>query len=90
MNTQTAPKVATCLWYDDVAEQAAELYTSLIPGWLKDKFGLSWQIVPRRLAELLTPPDQSAVDRAMQAMMQMQKLDIAMLEAAFKGDSNHA
>ena len=51
-------------------------------GWLKDRFGLSWQVVPRRLPELLTDPDPARAQRAMQAMMQMHKLDIATLEAA--------
>ena len=54
-------------------------------GWLKDRFGLSWQVVPRRLPELLTDPDPARAQRAMQAMMQMHKLDIAALEAAANG-----
>ena len=54
-------------------------------GWLKDRFGLSWQVVPRRLPELLTDPDQARAQRAMQAMMQMHKIDIATLEAAANG-----
>lgn len=54
-------------------------------GWLKDRFGLSWQVVPRRLPELLTDPDQARAQRAMQAMMQMHKIDIAALEAAANG-----
>ncbi len=51
-------------------------------GWLKDKYGLSWQIVPKRLPELLSDPDPAKGKRVMQAMMQMVKLDIAKLEAA--------
>jgi predicted 3-demethylubiquinone-9 3-methyltransferase (glyoxalase superfamily) len=51
-------------------------------GWLKDKFGVSWQIVPKRLMELLSDPDAAKGKRVMQAMMQMVKLDIAKLEAA--------
>lgn len=54
-------------------------------GWLKDRFGLSWQVVPRRLPELLTDPDPARAQRAMQAMMQMHKIDIATLEAAANG-----
>ncbi len=54
-------------------------------GWLADKFGLAWQIVPRRLVELLTDPDQTKAARAMQAMLGMGKIDIAALEAAFEG-----
>jgi predicted 3-demethylubiquinone-9 3-methyltransferase (glyoxalase superfamily) len=54
-------------------------------GWLKDKFGLSWQIVPKVLPELLTDPDTSKSQRAFQAMMQMKKLDIERLQRAFAG-----
>jgi predicted 3-demethylubiquinone-9 3-methyltransferase (glyoxalase superfamily) len=54
-------------------------------GWLKDKYGLSWQIVPARLNELLEDPDPQRAARAMQAMLQMQKLDIAALEKAAAG-----
>ncbi|MHA6493149.1 VOC family protein [Pseudomonas borbori] len=160
MNTRE--KIATCLWYDGAAEQAAQLYTSLIAdscitsvyrpephgpallveftlagvpyqalnggahfrhceaasivvktdsqaetdklwqaliadggspsqcGWLKDRFGLSWQIVPWRFIDLLQSPDRAAAQRATEAMLQMGKLDMAALEAAFKGDAEHA
>jgi predicted 3-demethylubiquinone-9 3-methyltransferase (glyoxalase superfamily) len=54
-------------------------------GWLKDKFGLSWQVVPKVLPELLMDPDTAKSQRAMQAMMQMKKLDIAGLQRAFAG-----
>jgi len=54
-------------------------------GWLKDKFGLSWQVVPTRMGELLGDPDPARAGRAMQAMMQMNKLDIAALEKAANG-----
>jgi predicted 3-demethylubiquinone-9 3-methyltransferase (glyoxalase superfamily) len=54
-------------------------------GWLKDKFGLSWQIVPARLMELMQDPDPAKSKRTMQAMMQMTKIDIAQLEAAAGG-----
>jgi predicted 3-demethylubiquinone-9 3-methyltransferase (glyoxalase superfamily) len=157
-------RVSPFLWFDDQAEQAAELYTSLIPGsrildvrrypegspppatagsvmsvtfeldglrvqalnggphfrfteavslyvdvdtqqdvdrlwdgliagggepsqcgWLKDRFGLSWQIVPRVLDTLLQDPDPARAGRAMQAMLGMQKLDVAALLAAADG-----
>jgi predicted 3-demethylubiquinone-9 3-methyltransferase (glyoxalase superfamily) len=55
-------------------------------GWLKDRFGLSWQVVPRRLGELLAGPDGDGARRAMEAMLQMGKLDVATLEAAYRGD----
>lgn len=51
-------------------------------GWLKDRFGLSWQIVPRRLNELLDDPDPDRARRAMEAMLAMGKIDIAGLEKA--------
>lgn len=51
-------------------------------GWLKDKYGLSWQIIPRRLMELNTDPDPARAQRSMQAMLQMRKIDVAALEAA--------
>lgn len=54
-------------------------------GWLVDKFGLSWQIVPRQLKGLLSDKDRAKSGRAMQAMMGMKKLDLAKLEAAFDG-----
>jgi predicted 3-demethylubiquinone-9 3-methyltransferase (glyoxalase superfamily) len=51
-------------------------------GWLKDKYGLSWQVVPDRLPELLSDPDPEKSQRAMQAMLQMKKIDIGVLERA--------
>jgi predicted 3-demethylubiquinone-9 3-methyltransferase (glyoxalase superfamily) len=51
-------------------------------GWLKDRFGLSWQIIPNRLFELLNDPDQGRSQRAMAAMLSMRKLDIAEMELA--------
>jgi predicted 3-demethylubiquinone-9 3-methyltransferase (glyoxalase superfamily) len=54
-------------------------------GWLKDKYGLSWQVVPRQLGELMSDSDREAADRTMVAMLQMKKLDIAQLQAAHDG-----
>ena len=51
-------------------------------GWLKDKFGLSWQIVPTRLTELLEDPDREKSQRVMAAMMEMRKIDVDALERA--------
>ena len=51
-------------------------------GWLKDRWGVSWQIVPTRLMELMRDPDPGRSHRAVQAMLQMSKIDIAALEAA--------
>ncbi len=54
-------------------------------GWLVDKFGMSWQIVPKQLGKFLSDKDRAKSGRAMQAMMGMQKLEIAKLQAAFDG-----
>jgi predicted 3-demethylubiquinone-9 3-methyltransferase (glyoxalase superfamily) len=51
-------------------------------GWLKDKFGVSWQVTPRALVEYLSDPDPAKANAVMQAMLQMQKIDIAKLKEA--------
>lgn len=54
-------------------------------GWLKDRYGLSWQIIPRQMNEMLNDPDKEKAGRATQAMLQMKKIDIATLQKAFEG-----
>jgi predicted 3-demethylubiquinone-9 3-methyltransferase (glyoxalase superfamily) len=54
-------------------------------GWLKDKYGLSWQIIPRALGEMLSDPDREKAGRAMQAMLQMNKIDVEEMRRAFEG-----
>ncbi|MEA2245886.1 MAG: hypothetical protein QOH46_415 [Solirubrobacteraceae bacterium] len=54
-------------------------------GWLKDRFGLSWQVVPTGMEEMLNDPDPARAQRAMQAMLGMRKLDIAALRSAADG-----
>ena len=54
-------------------------------GWVKDKFGVSWQVIPKRLGELLGDMSDDRSKRALQAMMEMQKLDVSALEAAYEG-----
>jgi predicted 3-demethylubiquinone-9 3-methyltransferase (glyoxalase superfamily) len=158
----TDAKIAPCLWFDGQAEEAAELYVSLLPdsridgvhrapadypsgktgdvltvtftlagrqftglnggpdfrfneavsfqifcddqaevdrltealsahpeaeqcGWVKDRYGLSWQIVPRTLLRLLDDPDPDRARRAMEAMMEMKRIDIAAIERAADG-----
>jgi predicted 3-demethylubiquinone-9 3-methyltransferase (glyoxalase superfamily) len=54
-------------------------------GWCKDKWGISWQITPAILIKAVTDPDQAAAKRAFEAMMQMKKIDIAAIEAAYRG-----
>jgi predicted 3-demethylubiquinone-9 3-methyltransferase (glyoxalase superfamily) len=56
-------------------------------GWLKDRFGVSWQVVPSSIADWMTSQDAAARDRAFNAVMQMKKLDIATIQAAFDGTS---
>jgi len=54
-------------------------------GWLKDKFGVSWQIVPTALGEMMSDPDPAKAQRVMQAMLGMKKIDIAGLKKAYEG-----
>jgi predicted 3-demethylubiquinone-9 3-methyltransferase (glyoxalase superfamily) len=54
-------------------------------GWLKDRFGLSWQVVPKRLLEMIADPDKAKATRAFGAMLNMKKLDLPALERAFNG-----
>ena len=77
----------------DDQEETDQLWAALTKGgsegrcgWLKDRYGLSWQIVPRALAELMATPDAAAAGRVAQAMLQMKRIDIAALETAYRGD----
>jgi predicted 3-demethylubiquinone-9 3-methyltransferase (glyoxalase superfamily) len=54
-------------------------------GWLRDRFGLSWQVIPRQLPEMLNSKDRDAARRAMEAMLNMVKIDVAELERAYSG-----
>jgi predicted 3-demethylubiquinone-9 3-methyltransferase (glyoxalase superfamily) len=69
------------LWTKLTADGGAESQC----GWLKDKFGLSWQIIPNSLGRMLSDPDPAKAQRTAQAMMQMRKLDVAALEKAYRG-----
>jgi predicted 3-demethylubiquinone-9 3-methyltransferase (glyoxalase superfamily) len=55
-------------------------------GWLKDRFGVSWQVIPKRFIEMLTDSDKTRVGRVFAAMMKMKKLDLPALERAFNGN----
>ena len=73
-------------------EEVDELWEKLTEGgsedqcaWLKDRFGLSWQIVPRALPELLGDPDPEKSKRVMEAMLKMKKIDIKALQEAYAG-----
>ena len=54
-------------------------------GWLKDRFGVSWQVIPTAMERMFEDPDSPATQRAMNAMLQMEKLDLAELERAYAG-----
>ena len=69
------------LWNALIADGGAESQCA----WLKDRFGVSWQIVPARLGQLMSDPDKEKAGRVMQAMLQMKKIDIAGLERAYAG-----
>ena len=79
----------------DCADQAEvdELWEKFIAGggtpsrcgWLTDRYGLSWQVIPKKLMEVLTSPERERAGRAMQAMLKMTKIDVAALQAAFDG-----
>jgi predicted 3-demethylubiquinone-9 3-methyltransferase (glyoxalase superfamily) len=85
--TEAISLVVNCDSQEEVDDMWAKLSAGGAPGqcgWLKDKFGLSWQIVPRVLIELLQDPDPVKSQRVMQAMMQMTKIDIAQLQRAHR------
>ena len=79
VNCETQEEVDE-LWDKLSADPASEQC-----GWLKDKYGLSWQIVPTALNELLESKDTEKSNRAMEAMLQMKKLDITKLKQAYEG-----
>jgi predicted 3-demethylubiquinone-9 3-methyltransferase (glyoxalase superfamily) len=70
---------------DDFWEKLSQGGQQIQCGWLKDKFGLSWQIVPTALPKLMSGGTAEQSKRVMQAMMQMKKIDIARLQAAYDG-----
>lgn len=70
---------------DQLWEKLSEGGEKVQCGWLKDKYGLSWQIVPRVLSEMLADPDPAKSKRVMEAMLKMKKLDIKGLERAYRG-----
>ncbi len=70
---------------DEYWDKLAEGGEIQMCGWLKDKFGLSWQIIPTALGRLMGDPDREKANRVMQAMLQMKKVDIAGLQRAYDG-----
>ena len=75
----TADQAETDRYWDALVADGGE---ESVCGWLKDRFGLSWQVVPRRLTELMTDADPARASRALKAMLEMRRIDIAAIEAA--------
>jgi predicted 3-demethylubiquinone-9 3-methyltransferase (glyoxalase superfamily) len=87
--TEAISFVVNCETQEEVDkfwEKLSEGGTEVQCGWLKDKYGLSWQVVPTRLPELLQGGDPERSERVMKALFQMKKLDIAALERAHRGE----
>ncbi len=80
----TENQAETDLYWDAITQSGG---AESACGWCKDKWGYSWQITPRRLLELVNYPDPATAKRAFESMMTMQKIDIATIEAAAKGES---
>ena len=80
--------------YTDTQEETDRYWDAIVGnggqesqcGWCRDRFGLSWQITPRALINAITDPDRAAAKRAMEAMMGMKKIDIAVIERARAGE----
>lgn len=77
----------------DGQREVDELWDKLVEGgrpsqcgWLEDKYGLSWQIIPKQLGQLMSDPDPAKSKRVMEAMLQMVKIDVAKLEQAHRGE----
>jgi predicted 3-demethylubiquinone-9 3-methyltransferase (glyoxalase superfamily) len=70
---------------DELWEKLSEGGEKQRCGWLKDQYGLSWQIIPTVLGELMRDPDPAKAGRVMQALLQMDKIDIATLQQAYAG-----
>lgn len=79
--------------HTDTQEETDRLWNAIVGnggqesmcGWCKDKWGISWQITPRVLTDVMTSGDKAAAKRAFEAMMSMKKIDVATIEAAIKG-----
>lgn len=81
--------------HTDTQEETDRLWNAIVGhggqesmcGWCKDKWGISWQITPRALTDVMTGGDKAAAKRAFEAMMTMKKIDVAAIEAAIKGEA---
>ena len=79
MNCETQDEI------DELWKKLSEGGQEVQCGWLKDKYGLSWQIVPTVMGKMMSDKDPERSQRVMKAMLQMKKLDIAGLEEAYRG-----
>ena len=79
---ETKDQEETDRYWNDIVGNGGE---ESMCGWCKDKWGVSWQITPRALLDALSDPDRAASKRAFEAMMEMQKIDVAKIEAARRG-----
>jgi predicted 3-demethylubiquinone-9 3-methyltransferase (glyoxalase superfamily) len=75
-----AQKITPFLWFNTQAEEAAEQC-----GWLQDKYGVSWQIVPSALNEMMSDKDPEKARKATEAMLKMKKFDMRKLTRAYEG-----
>ena len=85
--TEAVSFVVNCQTQEEVDEYWKKLSNGgqeVQCGWLKDKYGLSWQIVPAILSEMVNDPDPKKADRVMKAMLQMKKIDIKALKQAYE------
>ena len=73
-------------WMDDLWRRLSEGGNAGRCGWLTDKFGLSWQIIPQGLGEMLYDPDPARSQRVLKAMLQMSKIDLGGLKRAYAGE----
>ncbi len=87
------PSAATSFYVECETQEEVDHYWNKLSanpeaeqcGWLQDKYGFSWQIIPNALPELLNDPNKEKADRVLQAMLKMKKIDIAELKKAYEG-----
>ena len=94
----TFSEAVSVIVYRDTQEEIDEVWEALLEGggtesqcgWLKDRFGLSWQVTPSSMGRYLGGPDREGAERAMQAMLGMRKIDIGEIQRAYEGVTSDA